>query len=142
MKVIEFAFIGYPVRDLQRSRLFYEGALGFSAPRVLWGDLNSAEAWIEYDVGPHTLVITNAKPDWQPSEKGPAVALEVEDFDQAIAALRNNGVTFDIEPFSGPTCSMALISDPDGNKIAIHKRKSCSRDQFPKCAREKLQDGL
>lgn len=127
MKVIEFAFIGYPVRDLQRARRFYEEVLRLGKPKVLWGEIEGKEAWLEYEAGPHTLVITSAKPDWQPSDKGPAVALEVEDFEEAIGHLRKSGIQFEIEPFSGPICSMALISDPDGNKIAIHKRKETGR---------------
>jgi predicted enzyme related to lactoylglutathione lyase len=27
-----------------------------------------------------------------------------------------------IEPFESPVCRMTIVSDPDGNSIAIHKR--------------------
>jgi predicted enzyme related to lactoylglutathione lyase len=50
--------------------------------------------------------------------------LKVEDFDAAIAHLRANGVKFRMEPFSTPVCRMAMICDPDGNTICIHKRNA------------------
>jgi predicted enzyme related to lactoylglutathione lyase len=48
--------------------------------------------------------------------------LEVEDFDAAIAHLKEHDVKFRIEPLSTPICRMAMIFDPDGNSICIHKR--------------------
>jgi predicted enzyme related to lactoylglutathione lyase len=48
--------------------------------------------------------------------------LEVEDFDSAIAWLKERGVKFHLEPFQSPVCRTAVITDPDGNSIAIHKR--------------------
>ena len=59
---------------------------------------------------------------FKPSPDGCSVALEVEDFDAAIAQLRANGVKFRIEPSPTPVCRMAMIFDPDGNTICIHKR--------------------
>jgi predicted enzyme related to lactoylglutathione lyase len=82
--------------------------------------------WIEYELGPHTLAITNMSADWKPSPNGGGAALEVEDFDSAITCLKNKGVKFYAEPFASPVCRMALISDPDGNSICIHKRNSPS----------------
>jgi predicted enzyme related to lactoylglutathione lyase len=52
------------------------------------------------------------------------VALEVEDFDAAVAHLRANHVKFRIEPMPTPVCHMTMIYDPDGNCICIHKRKA------------------
>ena len=49
-------------------------------------------------------------------------ALEVEDFDAAIAHLKEHRVEFRIEPLPTPVCRMAMIFDPDGNSICIHKR--------------------
>ena len=51
------------------------------------------------------------------------MALEVENFDEAIASLKEAGVKFYWEPSETPVCHMCLISDPDGNSICIHKRK-------------------
>jgi predicted enzyme related to lactoylglutathione lyase len=120
MKVTEIAFVGYPVTDLARARRFYEQTLGLTTSRV-FGD---ATGWIEYDIGPTTIAITNAAPDWKPSPGGGCVALEVDDFKAAIARLKAERTPFKAEPFETPACHMAVASDPDGNSITIHKRKS------------------
>ena len=50
--------------------------------------------------------------------------LEVEeDFDAAIATLKQNNVKFRMEPMETPVCHMAMVFDPDGNTLCIHKRK-------------------
>jgi len=121
MKVIEIAFAGYPVTDLKRARLFYEGALGLKPERTFG---NETDAWIEYDIGPGTLSITNMAPQWKPSSGGGSVALEVEDFPAAIQQLKSAGYSILLGPFETPVCHMAVVSDPDGNSITIHKRKA------------------
>lgn len=119
IKVIAFAFTGYPVTDLPRARAFYEGVLGL-APAACW--LDDAHGWIEYDLGEHTLAITNGAPNWKPGSDGPSIALEVENFDSCVADLKRRGIRFVLEPIANPTCRLAVILDPDGNAIAIHKR--------------------
>ena len=119
-KVIEFAFVGYPVTDLAVARAFYETVLNLT-PGSVFGD--DKASWVEYEVGPHTLAISNMSPDWKPSKDGGGLALEVEDVDASIAWLKDKDVTFTLEPFETPVCHMALIADPDGNSICIHKRK-------------------
>ena len=42
--------------------------------------------------------------------------------DEAIAELKKANVTFAFDPFESPVCHMAIVQDPDGNKIIIHKR--------------------
>src|SRR5437762_4341858 len=118
LKIIEFAFTAYSVTDVKRARAFHEGVLNLK-PATTFG--NEEGQWIEYEVGPHTLAITNMNPDWKPSCDGGGVALEVENFDEAIASLNEAGVKFYWEPNETPVCHMCLISDPDGNSICIHK---------------------
>jgi predicted enzyme related to lactoylglutathione lyase len=120
MKVIEIAFSCYPVTDLKRAKQFYENTLGLKQTTI-WGDDN--QAWIEYDIGPSTLAITNYPSEWKPSPDGGGVALEVENFDTAIAELKRGGAKFRVEPMESPVCHMAVVFDPDGNSVCIHKRK-------------------
>jgi len=120
MKVIEIAFSCYPVTDLKRAKQFYENTLGLKQTTV-WGDDN--QAWIEYDIGPSTLAITNFPSEWKPSPDGGGVALEVENFDSAISELKKGGAKFRVEPTESPVCHMAVVFDPDGNSVCIHKRK-------------------
>ena len=122
LKITEIAFSCYPVTDMARARKFYEGVLGLK-PTMLVGEAGGMQ-WTEYDIGPGTLSLGAGAPDWTPRSDGCSVGLEMEDFDAAIAHLRANGVKFKMEPFPTPVCRMAMISDPDGNTICIHKRNA------------------
>jgi predicted enzyme related to lactoylglutathione lyase len=120
-RVNEIAFIANPVADKQRARDFYEGI--FHLKPTLNSDFPEG-FWVEYELGANTLALSNFwKPSGQPGQTGPSVALEVEDYDQAIAALKEKGVSFLMETMETPVCHMAVVSDPDGNSIFIHKRK-------------------
>lgn len=124
MHVTEIAFTGYSVTDMKRSKAFYEGVLGLKKARG-FGQFEGEEQWVEYDIGSGCLaLISGGSKDWPPGAKGIAAALEVTDFDAAVSELRAKGVTFDFEPFESPMCWTAIISDPDGNRLAIHHRKS------------------
>lgn len=115
--ITEIAFVGAPVTDLKRSRLFYEDVLGLKAT------LESPGAnWIEYDIGAATFAI-GSYPQWKPSEDGTMVAFEVDNLDAEMARLKSRGVKVVMDVFDTPVCRCAMISDPDGNKIMIHKRK-------------------
>jgi predicted enzyme related to lactoylglutathione lyase len=121
MKVTEAAFMGYPVTDRERAEQFYGELLGLTETMK---DVDIPEMpgifWIEYDLGNTTLAISNA---WAPSgAEGPTLALEVDDFDAAIQRLKEAGVTFQAEKIESPVCVFAIITDPDGNGLMIHKR--------------------
>jgi predicted enzyme related to lactoylglutathione lyase len=120
MKVVEIAFVGYPVTDLQRARNFYEQTLGLAVSRVFGED---ATGWVEYDLGANTLAISNMSPDWKPSAGGGSVALEVEDMSGAVSKLKADGHPPFFGPTETPVCHIAVVSDPDGNSITIHQRK-------------------
>lgn len=120
LKVTEIAFSCYPVTDMERARKFYEGVLSLKSTAT-YGTPGGMQ-WTEYDLGPGTLALGAGAPDWQPRPDGCSVALETEDFDEAIAHLKRQQVKFRMEPISTPVCRMAMISDPDGNTICIHKR--------------------
>ena len=118
MKVNNIAFVGIPLTDVRGARKFYEEVLGLAV-----SDEMTNGKWIEYTVGDKTLAIANVGEQWKPSEQGTGAALEVENFDEAIKQLRNHGVPFAAEPFETPCCHMAVVQDPDGNKLIIHKLK-------------------
>ena len=118
LKVTEIAFSCYAVTDIKISRDFYEGVLSLKPTTIIEGK------WVEYEFGPYALAIGCAPGFFKPSPDGCSVALEVEDFDAAVAHLLANQVKFRIEPMATPVCHMAMISDPDGNSICIHKRKA------------------
>jgi predicted enzyme related to lactoylglutathione lyase len=121
MKVVEIAFVVYPVTDSKRARQFYEGTLGLAASRVFG---NESAGMIEYDIGPGTLAIGFGYPGFTPSAGGGCAALEVDDFNAAVNRLRQDNTKFIVEPTETPVCHLAILRDPDGNSLMIHKRKA------------------
>jgi predicted enzyme related to lactoylglutathione lyase len=118
MKIKAIGFVAIPVTDIKRARSFYEQVLGLKVSDEMMGG-----RWVEYDVGGDTLAIANASDTWRPSDQGTGAALEVEDFDVAIRRLKDRHIPFAAEPFQTPCCHMAVVQDPDGNKLIIHKLK-------------------
>jgi len=119
MKIKEIGFVAIPVTDIARARKFYECVLGLQKTEEFMDG-----QWIEYGIGKDTLAIANVSPDWTPSDQGTGAAFELEDFDGAITELKKANVRFAAEAFETPVCHMAVVQDPDGNKIMIHKLKS------------------
>jgi predicted enzyme related to lactoylglutathione lyase len=118
VKIKAIGFVGIPVTDIKRAREFYERVLGLKVSEEMMGG-----KWIEYAVDDDTLAIANVGEQWAPSDQGTGAAFEVEDFDEAIKHLKDQHVRFAAEPFETPCCHMAVVQDPDGNKLIIHKLK-------------------
>jgi predicted enzyme related to lactoylglutathione lyase len=118
MKIKAIGFVGIPVTDLERAREFYEGVLGLKVSDEMMGG-----KWIEYSLGDDTLAVANVGEQWMPSDQGTGAALEVENFEEAIKQLKDRRIPFAAEPFETPCCHMAIVQDPDGNKLIIHKLK-------------------
>jgi predicted enzyme related to lactoylglutathione lyase len=115
--ITEIAFTGIPVTDIKRARSFYEGALGLKP-----GMESAGGMWVEYDVAGGTLGLGCYGDAWKPASDGTCVAFEVDDIDAECARLKTKGVPFAMELTPTPVCRFAIIADPDGNKILIHKR--------------------
>ncbi len=115
--VKEIAYFAYPVTDVLRARRFYEEVLGLTIGQ------NWENQWVEYDIGGVTLAIAKFGPEMQAGAQGGHVALEVEDLTAVLAKLRSAGAQIKMEPFEGSVCTSAVVLDPDGNPIVIHKRK-------------------
>lgn len=116
--ITSIAFTVYPVSDMNRARSFYEHVLGLHKASH-YGD-----QWVEYDVGGSTFAVTTSHMGQPPGDKGATVAFEVSDFEAFVHKLKERAVTFVTEPFETPVCRMAVIEDPDGNHVTIHKRTS------------------
>jgi len=119
MKITEIAFTGTPVTDIRRARAFYEGVLGLTPSMESAGGM-----WVEYEIGNGTFAIGCYGDVWKPSPDGTCVAFEVEDLNAEIGSLKSKGVEFAMEVTESPICRFAIICDPDGNRILIHKRNS------------------
>ena len=121
----EMAFAYFPVTDLARARGFYEGLLGLKEVTT-FGE--GEKLWVEYDVAGMTLAITNM--GGEPSDKGPSIALEVDDFEDAVRQVKEANVPIIMGPYESKVCWMVLVQDPDGNMLCLHRR----HDQAPKDA--------
>ncbi len=122
IKINEIAFVSYSITDVPKAKHFYEDILGLK-PASVFGD-GVDMAFIEYEIGPHTLAIGKGATDFVPGKAGAVAALEVEDFDEAVKVLKENNVTFVNEPMDFPSCNMVAVEDPDGNRVMIHRRKN------------------
>lgn len=114
------AFTMYPVTDMARARAFYEETLGLGP-----SSSGAASPWVEFDLpGGGCLAITNVTPQQPSADAGGTIAFEVEDLPTLIADLKAKGVIFAAEGIESPVCHMAIVKDPDGNAIILHKLKA------------------
>jgi len=117
MKILEASFVAYPVTDMVRARKFYEGVLGLRVSQE-----PTTVPWIEYDLGNATLGL-GCYDGWKPSADGAMLAFEVEDYEKTLAELKQAGIPFSFDGMETPICHFAIVRDPDGNAVMIHKRK-------------------
>jgi predicted enzyme related to lactoylglutathione lyase len=118
LKVNEASFFAYPVTDLARARAFYEGVLGLKVSQE-----PTTVPWMEFDLGNTTLGLGAYGDTWKPSADGAMLALEVDDFESSLADLKAKNIPFSFEGMETPVCLFAIVRDPDGNAVMIHKRK-------------------
>jgi predicted enzyme related to lactoylglutathione lyase len=114
--VRRIAFTMYPVRDMARARAFYEGPLGLVATHDFRGE------WVEYDLPGGCFALTTMAEGVRPaSDAGGSIAFEVDDVDALVTRLRGEGTRVALEPFSTPVCRMAVVIDPEGNAVTLHR---------------------
>jgi predicted enzyme related to lactoylglutathione lyase len=121
MRITDVAFFAYAVTDIKKARAFYEGVLNLKPNSEFDGSGNPN--WVEYDIGSATIGIGCAPGMWDPSTKGASAALETENFDEALATVKEKNIPIVMGPHDFPSCQMVVIADPDGNRITLHKRK-------------------
>ncbi|MGQ0661043.1 VOC family protein [Sphingosinicella sp.] len=113
------AFTMYPVKDMTVARTFYEETLGL--PPSTYG---AQSPWVEFDLpGGGCLAITTVTPNDPSASAGGTIAFEVDDLDATVAELKAKSVAFAAEGIESPVCHMAIVKDPDGNAIILHKLK-------------------
>ncbi|MFZ5493721.1 MAG: VOC family protein [Verrucomicrobiota bacterium] len=116
------AFALYHITDVARARKFYEGALGFKVCSEM--EFAPGQWWIEYDAcGPSGLAITNYGQTTVPASGGPGVAIEITNYDQALAAVQAAGIALSWGPHECAACRSVGFRDPDGNELFLHQRK-------------------
>lgn len=116
MRVRAIDFVITNVTDIERAKAFYRDVLGIENPVASEG-----EGWIEFDTRPVALALGITPEGW-PKPPVTAIALAVDDVHAAVEELRAQGVTILSGPMETPVCTLAYITDPDGNPIFLHRR--------------------
>jgi catechol 2,3-dioxygenase-like lactoylglutathione lyase family enzyme len=110
-------FIAVPVQDLAAASEFYGGTLGLGRNPNASGD-----RWVEYETGNLTLGL---------STFGGGIALRVDDVEEARGTLEDAGTEFRMDTFDSGVCRGAPFSDPDGNRLLLHRRYAPSEPWEP-----------
>jgi predicted enzyme related to lactoylglutathione lyase len=118
-------FVAVPVQDLKRADEFYGKRLGLSR------NPNSSERWVEYELGNVTLALVSPEamgPEFQADGHQMPIGLRVADVAAAREKLEAEGVEFLHETIDSGVCHLATFSDPDGNRLQLHRRYAPFRD--------------
>jgi predicted enzyme related to lactoylglutathione lyase len=111
-------FVAVPTKDLKRAVEFYGETLGL--PRSVYIE---ERHYAEFETSNLTLSVIEAEKmgiECEPVRSG--IALHVADVQAARAALEAKGVSFEGDTFDTGVCHMALLNDPDGNRLILHHR--------------------
>ncbi|RRJ34070.1 VOC family protein [Halocatena pleomorpha] len=116
-KAVDFAY--YTVSDIETSVSFYQETLGLELEI-----LDEESGWAEFASPPTTLALGEANPHMpiSPGEGGVGLALAVDDVKAAVDELREEEVTVLMDTVDSGVCDMAMVGDPDGNPIMLHRR--------------------
>lgn len=115
--VKEMAFVAYSVRDVPRARTFYGDVLGLTIGES-YGD-----RWVEFDVGGLAFGIGDGSPIGIEPGSGSSAAFEVDDLTAMRERLQQHGVAVG-DVSESPVCFSCFVTDPDGNRFALHQRKA------------------
>jgi predicted enzyme related to lactoylglutathione lyase len=118
-------FVALPVQDLKRADEFYGKTLGLER------NPNSSERWVEYELGNVTLALVSPEamgPEFQAEAHQMPIGLRVADVAVAREKLEAEGVEFKHETIDSGVCHLATFSDPDGNRLQLHRRYASFRD--------------
>lgn len=111
-------YIYYEVSNVAKSKEFYRDVLGMK----ISSESENGE-WIEFDLGNMTFGIGSYS---QGGVGGTMAALAVDNVRAAVEELKAKDVNVTMGPEDFPSCFMAVITDPDGNKLMLHARKDGS----------------
>jgi catechol 2,3-dioxygenase-like lactoylglutathione lyase family enzyme len=107
--------IGIPSSNADRSRDFYVETLGLrpdpNARYEFWVDRTCFAIWEPARLGL----------EYEPQRTSIAL-LQVDDVEAARRDLEGKGVEFEGDTFDTGVCHMAEFTDPDGNRLTLHKR--------------------
>jgi predicted enzyme related to lactoylglutathione lyase len=112
-------FVMYGTGKMRQTRAFYQKLFGFGRGEE-WND-----GWSEFDTQPISFCLDGPAKGKKksPWSGAPAIAFAVSDIHAAMTACRRRRVKVLIPATETRVCWMALIADPEGNRICLHQRK-------------------
>jgi catechol 2,3-dioxygenase-like lactoylglutathione lyase family enzyme len=116
VKRTDFVFL--PITDFEKTEQFYTGVLGLPCSKRYDKALGG-----EFETGSLTIQVVDVAKigrEFEPS-KG-AIALHVDDVEDARTELESRGVKFHGETMDSGVCYQAFFDDPDGNALILHHR--------------------
>ena len=109
--------------DFSRSRRFYGETLGLPESGGFEND------WVEFALGPLLLKLTPLRPSEVPARNQVAAVFSTASLDDAIARLKERGVTVTRPPADEFTGRSAEILDPDGYRIIVFQASELHPDE-------------
>ena len=118
MKVTGTDFVFLPISDFDRSEAFYTGVLGLECSKRYRNAIGG-----EFETGNLTIqVVDTGRIGLDIAPSTGAIALHVDDVEEARAELASKGVEFAPETLDSGVCFQAYFKDPDGNALILHHR--------------------
>jgi predicted enzyme related to lactoylglutathione lyase len=105
-------------QDVERALAFYGDTLG------LRRNENADPEWPEFETGNLTLAVCHyeqiGRTEFTPNTA--SIALRVPDVHEARRKLEEAGIEFLTETYDSGVCHLAVFTDPDGNRLMLHRR--------------------
>eukprot|EP01138_Halocafeteria_seosinensis_P015638 gb/GECG01015959.1/.p1 GENE.gb/GECG01015959.1/~~gb/GECG01015959.1/.p1 ORF type:complete len:122 (+),score=20.12 gb/GECG01015959.1/:1-366(+) len=119
MEGAKVSVVSIPVSDQQAAKRFYTEVLKFEIVRE--DAMDESSSWIQLrPTGSSTTFTLVAWFDKMPPGSMQGLVLGVENLDQAVKDLRENGVEVS-DPKEQHWGTFSMFSDPDGNSIVLTK---------------------
>ena len=119
MRVKAVDFISYVVTDMDKAEAFWGETLGLAVEVPRGAPGTRANGYMELDAGGVAIGLVAL----EKTEPNGVVALAVDHVGDAVEELRGKRVPIAMETIETPVCYMAVVEDPDGNKVLLHQRK-------------------
>jgi catechol 2,3-dioxygenase-like lactoylglutathione lyase family enzyme len=111
-------FVFLPITSFERAEQFYGGLLGLECSKRYDNDLGG-----EFETGSLTIQLVDmTKLGREVAPSTGAIALHVDDVEEARKELEEQGVEFQDETMDSGVCYQAYFADPDGNALILHHR--------------------
>ena len=118
MLITKTDFVFLPITSFEKAEQFYGGVLGLECSKRYNNELGG-----EFETGSLTIQLVDmTKLGHEVAPSTGAIALHVDDVEEARAELESKGVEFQGETLDSGVCFQAYFADPDGNALILHHR--------------------